>query len=53
MLKANMGLRKLDLSNTRLGAEACLLLAEGLKVRGGRGWGVFGRVSGRVTIILG
>jgi hypothetical protein len=33
MLATNMGLRKLDLSHARLGSEACLLLAEGLKVR--------------------
>jgi hypothetical protein len=35
MLSANMGLRKLDLSHARLGSEACLLLAEGLKVTAG------------------
>ncbi len=32
MLMANCGLKLLDLGHTRMGGEACLLLAEGLKV---------------------
>lgn len=32
MLGVNMGLKKLDVGHCRLGPEACLLLADGLKV---------------------
>lgn len=33
MLAINIGLTHLDMSHCRLGAAACLLIAEGLKVR--------------------
>ena len=32
-LALNVGLRRLDLSNCRLGPDACLMLANGLRVR--------------------
>ncbi len=56
MLGANAALSWLDLTNTRMGAEACLMLAEGIKhnttleVRGGVGVGCragLGRAAGR------
>lgn len=33
VLLLNMGLRRLDMSSCRIGPDACLLIANGLKVR--------------------